>query len=56
MSYRRDFSIYRKEEVLCQLKIRCAIEKFKNQPRPLVSQDMSLSVNIFEIYLVRQSL
>ncbi len=35
MSYRRDFSIYRKEEVLCQLKIRGAKEKFKNQPRPL---------------------
>jgi hypothetical protein len=36
MSYRRDFSIYRIEEVLCQLKIRCAIEKLKNQPRPLL--------------------
>jgi hypothetical protein len=36
MSYRRDFSIYRKEEVLFQLKIRGAIEKFKNQPRPLL--------------------
>ncbi len=35
MSYRQDFSIYWKEEVLCQLKIRGAIEKFKNQPRPL---------------------
>ncbi len=33
--HRCDFSIYRKEEVLCQLKIRGAIEKFKNQPRPL---------------------
>jgi hypothetical protein len=36
MSCRRNFSIYRKEEVLCQLKIRDAIEKFKNQPRPLL--------------------
>ncbi len=31
MSYRRDFSIYRKEEVLCQLKIRGAIEKFQQK-------------------------
>jgi hypothetical protein len=31
-SYRRDFSIYRREEVLFQL-IRGASEKFKNQPR-----------------------
>ncbi len=29
-------SIYRKEDVLCQLKIRGASEKFKNQPRPLL--------------------
>ncbi len=35
-SYRRDFSIYRKEDVLFQLKIRGASEKFKNQPRHLL--------------------
>jgi hypothetical protein len=35
-SYRRDFSIYRREDVLFQLKIRGASEKFKNQPRPLL--------------------
>ncbi len=34
-SNRRDFSIYRKENVLFQLKIRGASEKFKNQPRRL---------------------
>ncbi len=33
ISYRRDFSIYRKEDVLFQLKNRGASEKFKNQPR-----------------------
>jgi hypothetical protein len=31
-----DISIYRKEDVLFQLKIRGASEKFKNQPRPLL--------------------
>jgi hypothetical protein len=36
MSYRRDFSIYRREDVLFQLKIRGASQKFKNQPRPLL--------------------
>ncbi len=35
-SCRRDFSIYRKEDVLFQLKIRGAFEKFKNQTRPLL--------------------
>jgi hypothetical protein len=35
-SYRRDFSIYRREDVLFQLKIIGASEKFKNQPRPLL--------------------
>jgi hypothetical protein len=35
-SYRSDISIYRKEDVLFQLKIRGASEKFKNQPRHLV--------------------
>jgi hypothetical protein len=35
-SYRRDISIYQKENVLFQLKIRGASEKFKNQPRHLV--------------------
>ncbi len=34
--YRCAFSIYRKEDVLFQLKIRGASEKFKNQPRPLL--------------------
>jgi hypothetical protein len=34
--YRRDINIYRKEDVLFQLKIRGASEKFKNQPRHLV--------------------
>jgi hypothetical protein len=28
--------MYRKEDVLCQLKIRGASKKFKNQPRPLL--------------------
>ncbi len=32
ISYRRHFSIYRKEDVLFQPKIRGASEKFKNQP------------------------
>ena len=36
--YRRAFSIYRKEDVLFQLKIRGASEKLKNQPRPLLRQ------------------
>jgi hypothetical protein len=36
MSYRRDLSIYRREDVLFQLKIRGASEKFKNQPRPFL--------------------
>ncbi len=36
MSYRRAFSIYWKEDVLFQLKIRGALEKFKNQPRPVL--------------------
>ena len=30
------FSIYRKEEVLCQLKIRGASEKLRYWPRPLL--------------------
>ncbi len=36
ISYRRHFSIYRKEDVLFRPKIRGAYEKFKNQPRPLL--------------------
>jgi hypothetical protein len=36
ISYRRHFSIYRKEYVLIQPKITGASEKFKNQPRPLL--------------------
>jgi hypothetical protein len=36
ISCRRHFSIYWKEDVLFQLKIRGASEKFKNQPRPLL--------------------
>ncbi len=32
--YRRAFSIYRKEDVLFQLKVRGVSEKFKNQLRP----------------------
>ncbi len=36
ISNRRDFSIYRKEKVLFQLKIRGASDKFKNQLRPLL--------------------
>jgi hypothetical protein len=32
-SYRRDFSIYREIDVLFQIKIREASEKFKNQPQ-----------------------
>jgi hypothetical protein len=36
ISYRRHFSIYRKEDVLFQPKIRGASEKYKNQPRPLL--------------------
>ncbi len=36
ISYRRHFSIYQKEDVLFQLKIRAASEKFQNQPRPLL--------------------
>jgi hypothetical protein len=32
------FNIYRKEDVLCQLKIRGASEKFKNKPRHLLRQ------------------
>ncbi len=35
-SYRLDFSIYRREDVLFQLKIKGASVKFKNQPRPLL--------------------
>jgi hypothetical protein len=35
-SYRRDFSIYQREDVLFQLKIRAASEKFKNQPQRLL--------------------
>ena len=35
ISYRRDFSIYQKEDVLFQPKIRGASEIFNNQPRPL---------------------
>ncbi len=58
-SYRRDFSIYRKEDDLFQLKIRGASKKFKNQPRTLLrprSVNFRQHFNIFEIYLVRQSL
>ncbi len=36
ISYRCDLSIYRKEDVLFQLKIKGASEKFKNQSRPLL--------------------
>jgi hypothetical protein len=36
--YRRDISIYRKEDVLFQLKIRGAFTNVKNQPRHLLSQ------------------
>ncbi len=36
LSDRRHFSIYRKEDVLFQPKIRGASEKFKNQLRPLL--------------------
>ncbi len=36
ISYQRDFSNYRKEDVLFQLKIRGASEKFKNQQQPLL--------------------
>ncbi len=36
LSYRRDFIIYRKENVSFQLKLRGASEKFKNQPRLLL--------------------
>jgi hypothetical protein len=36
MSYWRHFSIYRKEDVLFQPKIRGVYGKFKNQPRPLL--------------------
>jgi hypothetical protein len=36
ISNRRDFSINRREYVICQLKIRGASEKFKHQPRPLL--------------------
>ncbi len=56
ISYRRDFSIYRKEDVLCQLQIGGASEKFKNQPQPLLRPRSVNFLNIFEIYLVRQSL
>jgi hypothetical protein len=35
-SYRRDFSIYQKDDVLFQPKIRGAFEKIKNQPRHLL--------------------
>jgi hypothetical protein len=35
-SYRRDFSIYRKEDVVFQPKIRGASEKLRNQPRHLL--------------------
>jgi hypothetical protein len=42
ISYRRDFSIYRKKDVLFQLKITGTSEKFKNQTRPLF---MPRSVN-----------
>jgi hypothetical protein len=35
IGYPRDFSIYRKEDVLYQLKIRCTSEKSKKQLRPL---------------------
>ncbi len=56
MSYRRDFIIYRKEDVLIQLKIRGPSEKIKNQSRHLLSPRSVNFVNIVEIYLVRQSL
>ncbi len=36
ISFQRDSSIYRKKDVLLQLKIRDASEKFQNQPRPLL--------------------
>ncbi len=46
-SYRRDISIYRKEDVLFQLKIRGATKKFKNLPRHLVRPT---SVNLRQHY------
>jgi hypothetical protein len=48
ISYRSDFSIYWKEDVLCQLKIRGASEKLKNQPRPLLRPS---SVNFSQQFL-----
>ena len=54
MSCPRDFSIYRKEEVVCQLKIRGAIEKFKNQPRPLLTP-RSINVRQHFRYLSRKT-
>jgi hypothetical protein len=51
-SYRRDFGIYRKEDVQFQLKIRGASEKFKNQPWPLLRPT---SVNFRQHVEMRQS-
>jgi hypothetical protein len=45
-----------KKIFLFQLKIRGAFEQFKSQPRPLLAKIYQIFVNIFEIYLVRQSL
>jgi hypothetical protein len=55
VSYQRYFSIYRIEDVLIQLKIKGASEKFKNQPRPLLGLRSVNYHQHFEIYLVGQS-
>ncbi len=57
ISYRRDFSIYRKEDVLFQQKKSEVPPKNSKTSRgPYEGQDLSIFVNMFEIYLVRQSL
>ncbi len=53
---RRDFSICRKGDVLFQLKIRGAFEKFKNQPRPLLRPRSINYLKHFQICFIRQSL
>jgi hypothetical protein len=51
------FSIYWKEDVLFQLKIRDDSEKFKKPAAALIKAKIcQFFVNIFEIYLVRLSL
>ncbi len=52
IGYPRDFSFYRKEDVLYQLKIRCT----RKNPKNSCGQDLSILVNIFHIGLLRQSL